>query len=113
MITSIPRITRRSLIILCLISTSAFAQNTVIDEGTILQIDRSSINLSDSQYALIATTRVLRLPGNRKARLQDLKPGDNVRVKLVKIAKKRYVDTIYLLTSKARRSENEEGRARP
>jgi hypothetical protein len=114
MSTFIRRMFQRSLLMLSLLSSAAFAQNIVIDEGTILQIDRSFINLSDAQYALMATTRVERLPGNRKARLQDLKPGDNVRVKLIKIAKKRYVDTIYLLTAKAQRNNNEEeGRRRP
>jgi len=103
---------QRFLLLVTLISTGSIAQSALFDEGIILQINPAFINLSDNRFDLLATTKVQRQPGNKKMSLQALKPGDAVNIKLIKIGKKYFVDTINLLPNSDEIGKNERS-ARP
>ena len=82
-----------ALIVLPLSLSAQFIYST---EGVILEYSNRNINLSDAEYRLLSTTKVL-LKDNRRGRLSDLKRGDYARISMIKIDKKRFVDTIQVL----------------
>ncbi len=88
---------RYGFLLILLSSFNVFAQNYTGFVGTIFHIDHNAINVNDMQFPLLATTKVMQQPGNKKMRLQDLKPGDYVQVKLITIAKSIYVDSINVI----------------
>ena len=97
MTTNPKKLFRYCLLLLCLSPFGVFAQNYITNEGVILGIDRHYVNINDMQFPLLATTKVIKQPGNKKMHLQDLKPGDYVRIKLINIAKSMYVDSINII----------------
>ena len=89
-------LTRGLLLALIVIPISLSAQVIYSSEGVILGYSNQSINLSDIEYRLLPTTKVF-LKKNRKGKLSDLKLGEYARVSLIKIDKKRYVDSIQVI----------------
>ena len=65
--------------------------------GEVLAMDRRHINVGDVQLRLSPTVKVVK-PGNPRASLSDIKPGDNIGVKMIKYRGNVYVDTIFYLT---------------
>ena len=64
--------------------------------GTVLTMTSKHINIDDIFMKLSPTVKVV-VPGKKKASLSDIKPGDNVGIKLLKFQGKSYVDTIFYL----------------
>lgn len=85
-------------VMLCLVilPITLWAQTNYNSEGKILGYNNQTINLSDAEFRLLATTKVL-LRNNIKGQLSDLKVGDYAQISLIKIDKKRYVDTIRVI----------------
>ena len=103
--------TLRQLCLLIVIATLSLSVNlhaagpsTIQTEGKILELTRSTINVSDLFFRIIPTVKV-KIPGKNKASLSDLKVGNFVRIELQKYNGKLFVDSILLLP---RLPDNEE-----
>ncbi len=98
---------------LCILLVALFGINaglvsafdTLQEEGEILQINSKFINVSDSYYPLLSAVKV-QLSKKSKGSVSNLKKGDLVRLMLLKIDKKYYVDSIWLISQQ---TQNEEG----
>lgn len=93
------------LLALIVLPLSISAQVIYSTEGVILGYTNGSINLSDVEFRLLPTTKVI-LKKNKKGQLSNLNPGDNARISLIKIDKKRYVDTIEVIDALTPNEEN-------
>lgn len=65
--------------------------------GEVLDLQKRHINVGDVMLRLSPTVKVVK-PGKPKATLSDIKPGDNIGVKMIKYRGKVFVDTIFYLT---------------
>lgn len=96
MMNTMKKIIRGLMLTLVILPITLSAQTNYASEGKILGYNNRTINLSDAEYRLLATTKVILLK-NKKGRLSDLKVGDYARISLIKIDKKRFVDTIQVV----------------
>lgn len=90
------KIIRGVLLSLIILPATLWAQTNYAIEGKILGYNNQTINLNDAEFRLLATTKVF-LRNNIKGQLSDLKVGDYAQLSLIKIDKKRYVDTIQIV----------------
>ena len=65
--------------------------------GKLLAKHSKYINVGDVQLLLSPTVKVVK-PGKKNASMSDIKPGDNVGVKMLEFRGKAYVDTVFYLT---------------
>lgn len=96
MMNNLMQISRCLLVALIVLPLSLSAQVNYSTEGVILSYSNQSINLNDAEFRLLATTKVL-LKNNTPGKISDLKAGDLARISLIKIDKKRFVDTIQVV----------------
>jgi|GEM_PF-3412350 len=82
-----------TLLTLMLSSHSASAQVSYWAFGTIQQIDRKQLVLSDRKFHIMASTKVV-LSDQKNGELSDLQPGQVVGIKVLKLDNKRLADTI-------------------
>ena len=87
----------RTLLLLSLLSPLAVSAQTLIsDEGKILRVSNTMLNLSDAAYAVSPTVQV-RLLNNNPGQISDLKVGDYARVSVFKVGTKLTIDSIQLI----------------
>jgi len=89
-------LSRLLLLFCCLTPFSLWAQGALLANGIIDKIGTDKIIITDSDFKLLATTKVI-LPHNKKGQIKDLKTGDFVSLSLIKIDHIEYVDTITVL----------------
>jgi len=87
---------RKLLLLSLLLPVTALAQNVFHDEGKILRVNNSMINLSDAAYALSPTAQV-RLQNNKPGQISDLRVGDYAAVTISRVGKKKLVDSIRVI----------------
>lgn len=99
----------RTLLVLCLLAPlTTMAQDLIYDEGKILKISNSMINLSDVAYKISPVVKV-RLLKNKPGQISDLKVGNYAIVSITQIGKKQFVDTIQVVETLRSNETPEEG----
>jgi hypothetical protein len=76
-------------------SNPALGFKPFFDSGVVQHIDRSEIQLPDRSYNLMATTKIH--VRNKKGTLSDIKPGQTVKLGIIKLDNKFLVDSIKIL----------------
>ena len=87
----------RSCIILLvvLLSPNALAEAFLIQEGPLMELSRTHLNINDSKYRISPTVKVI-LKSKLMARLDDLSVGDYIEASIIKIGDNLLVDTIQI-----------------
>lgn len=75
---------------------TAHAQVILQDEGEVLSLNNRYIIINDTQHAISPTVKV-KLPNDKVGKLDHIKTGSFVSISVIKINKRRYVDTIEIL----------------
>ena len=84
-----------TLLLLVVLSPNALAEAYLIQEGPLMELSRTHLNINDSKYRISPTVKVI-LKSNLVARLDDLSVGDYIEASIIKIGDSIMVDTIQI-----------------
>lgn len=80
-----------------LIPNLAWSQSGLLANGIIDKVGSSFITISDSRFKLLPTVKVI-LKDKKPGKVSDLKKGDFVKLELLKVNKRKQVDTIRVVS---------------